>query len=65
MRCRSNSIFRHRANKARKVKSALPDFSFVFGGTIVSSNTVQTLGESADLATVIAKINELILALRK
>jgi len=35
------------------------------GGTSANSNSVQPLGETADQAAIIAKINELIQALRK
>jgi len=41
------------------------DLSFAIGGTSANSNTVQTLDESADQAAIIAKLNELISALRR
>jgi hypothetical protein len=41
------------------------EISFAFGGTSANSNTVQLLDGSADLATTVAKLNELINALRR
>lgn len=41
------------------------DLSFAIGGTSANSNTVQPLDTSADLPTTIAKLNELINALRR
>jgi hypothetical protein len=41
------------------------EISFAFGGTSANSNTVQPLDENADQAAIIAKMNELIAALRR
>jgi len=41
------------------------DLSFAIGGTSANSNTVQLLDGSADQAAIIAKLNELITALRR
>jgi len=39
--------------------------SAAVGGTSANSNSVETLDPNADLATTIAKLNELIAALRR
>jgi hypothetical protein len=41
------------------------DLSFAIGGTSANSNTAQPLDENADQAAIIAKLNELIQALRR
>jgi hypothetical protein len=41
------------------------EINFAFGGTSANTNTVQPLDEAADLAATVAKLNELIGALRR
>jgi hypothetical protein len=41
------------------------DLSFAIGATSANTNSVQTLAETADQAAIIAKLNELIQALRR